>query len=513
MVTHPPSLPQAFADVVRQRPDKRFVRFEGRDYSYAQMHDAVARIAGALVAGGLEPSDRVALYLENSPSFIASYLGVLWTGGVVVPVNTRYKQHEVRHMLADSGARLLVCDDAGLGNVGGENIGVEKRLVLSHDLERDLARWATFSAGRPQPEPIDLTPDDLAVIGYTSGTTGRSKGAMLSHGNFCSNSAAVTSAWGWTADDDLLLVLPLFHMHGLGVGLHGTVVRGSSLTLHRRFDAARVLDVLHSGAVSMFFGVPTMYARLVAEAAERPPQTPPERLRLLVSGSAPLSPQRHADVERIFGLRILERYGMTETVMNLGNPYHGERKPGSVGLPFEGVEVRIVRPTDGAVIDDAGDNHIGEVQLRGPNVSRGYWQDPGATRQSFTAGGWFKTGDLGYRDADGYYYLSGRAKELIISGGFNVYPREVEEVLGAHPAISEVAVIGLPDDDLGEVVTAVVVGVVVGDVSLDDVQRLCADHLASFKKPRRLYHVAELPRNALGKVQKHRLREQLLGTA
>ncbi|MDZ7704052.1 MAG: AMP-binding protein [Trueperaceae bacterium] len=506
MVTHPPSLPQAFVDVLQRTPDKRFVRFEGRDYSYAQMYDAVARVAGALVAGGLEPADRVALYLENSPSFIASYLGVLWTGGIVVPVNTRYARSEVEHIIGDAGVRLLVCDRAGQERVAG--VDVERTLVLDHDFGTDLTRWAAFAAGDPQPDPVALAQTDLAVIGYTSGTTGRSKGAMLSHGNFCSNSAAVTEAWGWTADDDLLLVLPLFHMHGLGVGLHGTVMRGSSLTLHRRFDAPTVLDCLRRDTVSMFFGVPTMYARLVAEAADHPFATPPDRLRLLVSGSAPLSPQRHADVERVFGLRILERYGMTETVMNTGNPYHGERKPGSVGLPFAGVEVRIADIESGAVLSEG---ETGEVQLCGPNVSRGYWRNPGATQASFTADGWFKTGDLGYRDADGYYYLSGRAKELIISGGFNVYPREIEEVLGTHPAIADVAVLGLPDDDLGEIVVAAVVGnASLADISLEEVQALCRDTLASFKKPRRVYHVTELPRNALGKVQKHRLRDELL---
>ncbi len=502
MVTHPPSLPQALVDAVRQTPDKCFVRFEGRDYSYREMHEGIARVAGALRAGGVEGAERVALYLGNSPSFVAAYFGVLWIGAVVVPVNTRYTRAEVQHMLGDSGARLLVCDEAGHAHIG--DVAVERTVVLSHDFDRDLGRWSDFATGRAHIDPVDLTPDDLAVIGYTSGTTGKSKGAMLSHGNFCSNSAAVTEAWAWTADDHLLLVLPLFHMHGLGVGLHGTVVRGSSLTLLPHFGAEEVLDHLRSDTISMFFGVPTMYARLVANAAERPFETPPDRLRLLVSGSAPLSPQRHADVERVFGLRILERYGMTETVMNTGNPYHGERKPGSVGLPFAGVEVRIADIESGAVLSE-GDT--GEVQLRGPNVSRGYWRDPDATRASRTGDGWFKTGDVGYRDAEGYYYLSGRAKELIISGGFNVYPREVEEVLGLHPAVSEVAVLGLPDDDLGEIVVAAVVG----DISLEEAQTLCKDTLASFKKPRALYLVESLPRNALGKVQKHILRDDLLG--
>lgn len=498
------SLIQAFLGACSRTPNKTLVHFERQAISYSQLFRYVQQIAGSLNAWGLTRGDRVALYLENSPSFIATYLGVLWLGGVVVPVNTRYRETELRHMLNDSGARLAVTDKAGYANLQGiltECSTVERVLEVGASLERDLDAWCSLEEPKPV-EPAGLGPEDLAVIGYTSGTTGRSKGAMLTHGNFCANSTAVTSAWGWTDKDHLLLVLPLFHMHGLGVGLHGTLIRGSTLTLKRKFDAADTLDVLHEGRVSMFFGVPTMYARLL-EAA-RTLNKRPRELRLLVSGSAPLSPQTHAEIEAEFGLRILERYGMTETVMNLGNPLHGERKAGSVGLPFEGVAVRVADLSTDKPLEDG---EVDEVQLRGPNITQGYWRDPEASQRAWTSDKWFKTSDLGFRDQDGYVVLTGRAKELIISGGFNVYPREVEEVLAAHPAIAEATVLGLPDADLGKRVVAAVV--LRGEADTESIQQFCRDRLASFKKPRDVFYIKSLPRNALGKGQKHVLKEEL----
>jgi malonyl-CoA/methylmalonyl-CoA synthetase len=423
-------------------------------------------------------------------------------GGVVVPVNTRYRETELRHILADSGARIVVTDPGGreeVQKVLGETPAVERVLEASGS-----DWWSGIASGGVRREPIELTGDDLAVIGYTSGTTGRSKGALMTHGNFCSNSIAVTSSWGWTANDHLLLVLPLFHTHGLAVGLHGTMIQGSTITLHRSFVAADVLSELHSGRISMFFGVPTMYGRLLAEARQRPER--PTGVRLLVSGSAPLSPQVLEEVQEEFGLRILERYGMTETVMNLGNPLEGERKAGSVGLPFPGIEVRIADPSDSSGVE-TGD--VGEVQLRGPNICRGYWQAPEATAEVWTTDGWFRTGDLGYRDPDGYVFLTGRARELIISGGFNIYPREVEEVLEAHAGVAEAAVFGLSDPDLGEKVVAAVVSTGTDPIDVPSLQEFCRARLASFKKPREVYIVPALPRNALGKVQKHVLKEQL----
>ena len=293
------SLPDAFLRAVHTAPDKPLLHFENEIYSYSQVREEVSRAAGALAAYGLARGDRVALYLENSPSFVTAYLGVQWLGGVVVPVNTRYRSLELRHMLNDSSARVVLTDAAGraeVEKVRGDAPALEIVVELGQSLEADRAAWAGFASGEPRPEPVQLTRDDLALIGYTSGTTGRSKGAMLTHGNFVSNSVALTKAWQWTPRDHLLLVLPLFHMHGLGVGLHGTLVQGSSLTLRRKFDAENVWATMLRGDVTMFFGVPTMYTRLLETAKTRTEK--PKGLRLLVSGSAPLSPQTHAGGRR-----------------------------------------------------------------------------------------------------------------------------------------------------------------------------------------------------------------------
>jgi malonyl-CoA/methylmalonyl-CoA synthetase len=348
--------------------------------------------------------------------------------------------------------------------------------------------------------------DDLAVIAYTSGTTGRSKGAMLLHRNLLANARAVCEAWHWTEIDTLLLALPLFHTHGLMVGAHGALLAGSSAELHAKFDATEVYDALLARRATMFFGVPTMYTRLLREAEAREDRPPP--IRLYVSGSAPLSPQSFDDFERLFGERILERYGMTETIMNLTNPFEGERRPGTVGRPFPGQEARIVSVETRELL---ADGEIGEIEVRGPNVFPGYWENPDATGESFDEDGWFATGDLGSVGEDGYFTISGRSKELIISGGYNVYPREVEEAIEGCPGVSAVAVVGLPDAEFGERVVAAVVR---EDPALtaESVRDFCREDLAGYKKPREVVFVDELPRNALGKVLKHEVREELSET-
>jgi malonyl-CoA/methylmalonyl-CoA synthetase len=318
----------------------------------------------------------------------------------------------------------------------------------------------------------------------------------------------VTTAWHWTADDYLLLMLPLFHVHGLCVGMHGTWLLGATAELHRKFDAAAAYDRLCSGEITMFFGVPTMYTRLIAEAEKRAAAGAPRPapIRLYVSGSAPLSVQTFDDFERLFRQRILERYGMSETIMNLTNPYDGERRPGTVGMPFPGQQARIV---DVLTRQPISDETPGEIQVRGPHVFKGYWQRPDATAEAFNPEGWFNTGDLGWRSADGYFTISGRARELIITGGYNVYPREVEEVLETHPAVAEAAVLGLPDPEFGEQIAAAVVLEPGQRVTAEALAEHCRACLASYKKPRRVYFVELLPRNALGKIQKHVLRERL----
>jgi malonyl-CoA/methylmalonyl-CoA synthetase len=346
--------------------------------------------------------------------------------------------------------------------------------------------------------------DDLAVVAYTSGTTGRSKGAMLLHRNLAANVASICEAWRWSDRDHLLLTLPLFHTHGLTVGAHGTFFTGASAEMHRKFEAEKVYDALLEGSFTMFFGVPTMYTRLIREARERDER--PEPLRLYVSGSAALSPGAFDDFERLFEERILERYGMTETGMNLTNPYEGERRPGTVGGPFPRQEARIVDVKSRDVLP-AGE--VGEIEVRGPHVFDGYWNRPDATEESFDRDGWFATGDLGSVSEDGYYAISGRAKELIITGGYNVYPREVEEVIEGCPGVAEVAVVGLPDEEYGERVAAAVVRDD-EDLTAEEVRDFCREDLAGYKKPREVVFVEGLPRNALGKVLKHEVRERLV---
>jgi malonyl-CoA/methylmalonyl-CoA synthetase len=344
----------------------------------------------------------------------------------------------------------------------------------------------------------------VAIIAYTSGTTGRSKGAMLLHRNLIANAQAVCEAWHWTNADHLLHMLPLFHTHGLMVGMHGAWVTGSSVELHRKFNAAHAYERLLSGNFSLFFGVPTMYTRLIQEAQLR--EQRPRPIRLYVSGSAPLSAHTFADFERLFGQKILERYGMTETLMNTTNPYQGERRPGTVGLPFPGQEARIV---DVRTRQPAPPGITGEIEVRGPHVFAGYLNRPDATAESMDADGWFRTGDLGQMSADGYFTITGRAKELIITGGYNVYPREVEDVLAQCPGIAEAAVFGLPDAEFGECVCAAIVRND-PDLTPEAIILFCKDQLAGYKKPRRIVFVAALPRNALGKIQRHVLAEQVL---
>jgi malonyl-CoA/methylmalonyl-CoA synthetase len=523
MPSWPASILHAVVANAERDPDATCLLFEGERWSRAGLLAEVRRWADALRGWGLERGGRVALFLENSPAFVAAYLGVHLAGGVVVLVNTQYRQVELRHILTDAGVVLCLTDPprrAELARVAGDLVALEGVVTVGRGADepdderllanniRELDDRTFLAGGRGGPERLPEG-ESTAVIGYTSGTTGRSKGAGLLHRNLAANAASVTAAWRWTAADRLLLTLPLFHAHGLFVGVHGTLLTGASADLRRRFEAADAFETLERGEATMFFGVPTMYTRLIAEAERRGVRPPP--IRLYVSGSAPLAVETFGQFERLFGQRILERYGMTETVMNLTNPYDGERRPGTVGGPFPGQEARIV---DLATRQPIAGEEPGEIQIRGPNVFPGYWQNPEATAEAFDAEGWFNTGDLGWRSADGYYTISGRARELIISGGFNVYPREVEEVLLTYPGVADAAVLGLPHPDFGEqVVAAVEVKAGAPPPAAEALVDLCRDQLASYKKPRQHFFVESLPRNALGKVQKHLLREQLLARA
>lgn len=513
----PASLLEVFLDHARHEPSRPLLSFEGASYTRGQLAERVTAFARGLKARGLAAGDRVALFLENSDAFVVTWLGVQAAGCVAVLVNTAYRQVELAHILSDAEVKVCVTSTAGASELAPlrDQLPSLQWLITVEPpppglpaslptvaFDALVEQGAASTASLPLPRA-----EDLAVLGYTSGTTGRSKGAMLQHRQLLANVRAVTEAWRWTDADRLLLTLPLFHTHGLMVGLHGTLFTGASVDLRRRFVASEALSALHDDAsLTLFFGVPTMYGRLLEES--RRTGVTPHPLRLWVSGSAPLSPQLCLDIEARFGARILERYGMTETIMNTTQPYDGERRPGTVGMPFPGQEARVV---DVRSRQPLPLGETGEIEVRGPHVFTGYWRRPDATAEAFDADGWFRTGDLGEWDPDGFLRITGRARELIISGGFNIYPREVEEVLTAHPAVAEAAVLGLPDPDFGEQVVAVIVPHPGAPTDAQALVDWCRERLAAFKKPRRVVFTDALPRNALGKVQKHILKERLAG--
>jgi malonyl-CoA/methylmalonyl-CoA synthetase len=497
----PASILAAFAARAAAEPGRACVIWEGDALSYGRLAALAAGYAARYRALGVVRGDRVALFLPSSPTFLAAYLGAHAAGAAAVLVNTQYREVELRHILGDSEPRAVVTDEAGAALLAPALATLDKRPYVELAAPYRHEPGPAGAVDGPLPEP-----GELAVLAYTSGTTGRSKGAILTHGCLAANSAAVARAWGWTERDLLLLTLPLFHIHGLGVGVHGTLLSGAALDLRPHFEAAEVLAALATGRHTMFFGVPTMYVRLVAQAKTQSPIPHPPSVRLFVSGSAALAPQTFAEFRQLFGQAILERYGMTETGMNLTNPLDGERRPGTVGGPFPGQEARIVDVRTRAPLPDG---ETGEIQVRGPHVCAGYWRNPEATAEVFHADGWFSTGDLGWRSADGYYTITGRAKELIISGGYNIYPREIEETLLEHPGVQECAVYGLPDPEYGERVVAAVVPADPGSPPApDELAAFCRERLAAYKRPREVRFVAALPRNAMGKVEKHRLRAQ-----
>jgi|SRR5579884_2941599 len=470
------TLPAAWVRAWAGAPEAPVLFERGRGWMRAsELEESSRRVAGRLQNAGLRPGDRMLFSAQSSLGLVVAHVAALRSGIVVVPVNTAYRARELQHIVGDSAPKAALLDDAERAGWARAAAGGEL-LVVGPEVEL---------ADR-EPEALDAAaPDAPALIGYTSGTTGAPKGAVLSHANLLAGSESVGLAWRWDASDRLVLALPLFHSHGLCVGLHGTLLAGASAVLLARFDVDAVLDAAAEHRATLFFGVPTMYQRLT-----RSPRVGElERLRLCVSGSAPLPAELHQAISERAGQPVLERYGMTETLMNVSNPYDGERRPGSVGLPLPGVGVRL-----GA---------DGEILVRGPNVFGGYWQRPEASAESFSDG-WFHTGDLGALDPDGYLRILGRSKELIITGGLNVYPREVEDVLLSHPDVAEVAVVGTPSEEWGEVVTAYVVSTAERPAA-EPLLEFAADRLAPFKRPRRLHFVDALPRNALGKVLKHEL--------
>jgi malonyl-CoA/methylmalonyl-CoA synthetase len=447
----------------------------GRWWDGAQLEEATALVAGRLQGAGLDVGDRVLVSASPSAALVVAHVACLRAGLTVVPANTGYQQPELAPVVQDARPALAIVDD-------------DTRASWLRSADPAL-RVVGVDVALPPAPATDLdtaTAETPALIGYTSGTTGRPKGAVLTHGNLLASVEALLLAWRWTADDRLVLALPLFHMHGLGVGLHGTLAAGASAVLVPRFSPDAVLDAAATHRASLLFGVPTMYSRLVESARVAELRS----LRLCVSGSAPLPAELHRAFREASGQTVLERYGMTETAMLVSNPYDGERRPGTVGFPLPGVALRL---SEGRA----------EILVRGPNVFGGYLDRPEATAEAFDGEGYFRTGDLGALDPDGYLRIVGRAKELIISGGYNVYPREVEDALRTHPGVGDAAVVGRPDPEWGEAVTAFVE--TDGTVSSDELRRHVAGQLAAYKRPKTVVVLKELPRNALGKVQKHLL--------
>jgi len=476
-------------------PERSCLILPGHDaWRYADLVACGQRMAGALRDLGVRAGDRVLVQVDKSPEAVALYLACLRAGAVFVPLNTAYTSEEVRYFLDDCEPALVVCRSVDLQARQGI-AGAVPLVTLGSAADGSL--MTAFAAARPAPEIEARAASDLAAIVYTSGTTGRSKGAMLTHGNLASNARVLVELWGWRDDDVLLHALPIFHVHGLFVALHCALLTATPMIFLPQFETEAVLSALARATVMM--GVPTFYTRLL----ER--QELDERwcagVRLFISGSAPLTEQTFAAWEARTGQRILERYGMSETMMNTSNPLVGERVAGTVGFALPGVEVRIA--DDVGVPSAVGE--VGVIEVRGPNVFAGYWRMPDKTAEEFRADGFFVTGDLGRMDAAGRLAIVGRAKDLIISGGYNIYPKEIERLLDEIAGVRESAVIGVPHADFGEAVVAVLVPED-GDIDESVVRRALEGRLARFKQPKAVINLPALPRNAMGKVQKSLLR-------
>lgn len=481
--------------------DRTFLHLgDGTQITYDAFLRMAARYANLIVALGAQPGDRLAAQVDKSPQALAVYAACVQAGVVFLPLNTAYTASELSYFVTNSGARILLCDG-------------RKAEALAPVAEEAGARLETLNGdgtgsfpeqAEGQPESFDTVArdaDDLAAFLYTSGTTGRSKGAMLTQSNLLSNAQTLTDYWRFTADDVLLHALPIFHTHGLFVASNITLLAGGQMIFLPKFDLDEMIRLMPQ-ATSMM-GVPTFYTRLLSD--KRFTRELASHMRLFISGSAPLLAETHVQFENRTGHRILERYGMTETNMNTSNPYDGERRAGTVGFPLPGVEVRITDAKTGEVLQQG---EIGDVEVRGPNVFKGYWQMPEKTAEELRENGFFITGDLGQFDEDRYLQIVGRNKDLIISGGYNIYPKEIEMLLDEQEGIEESAVIGVPHPDFGETVVGILVPKADATPDIEAIEQQVKATLARFKHPQRLIVLPELPRNTMGKVQKKALREQ-----
>lgn len=475
-------------------------------YRWRDLEESSARMANLIESLELPPGARIALQADKSVDALILYLAVLRAGKVFLPLNSAYQPGEIEYFMRDAQPSVLVSSGRHLERLGAiaRETGVRHVFSLDEDRTGTLLEHAALQSARHT--PTSLSEHDPAVILYTSGTTGRSKGAVLSHANIAANALTLRAYWGWRPEDVLLHALPIFHVHGLFVAAQGALLSGSSMLWFQRFDPAAVVARLADASV--FMGVPTLYVRMLAESGLT--REACRNMRLFTAGSAPLLPQTFQRWLERTGHAILERYGMSETLMITSNPClpaHGARRAGTVGFPLPGVELRIADERGGT---SAG-GEIGGIEVRGPSVFRGYWRAPELTREAFTQDGWFRTGDMGRIDEQGYLTIVGRSKDLIISGGYNVYPAEVESHLNELPGVAESAVIGVPHPDFGEAVVAVVAPR--AGAALDPAALIAQlkSRIAGFKVPKRLFVVEELPRNVMGKVQKAALRERHKG--
>ena len=469
-----------------------------RNYAYGDIDRETARYANALVDLGVRPGDRVAVQVEKSAENLFLYLATVRAGAVYLPLNTAYTLAELGYFMGDAEPALIVCDPSALVGVS-PLAGAVPVWTLDRDGEGTLPALAASQTAAFN--TVARGPDDLAAICYTSGTTGRSKGAMLTHRALTSNAETLVELWRFSATDVLIHALPIYHVHGLFVATNVVLMAGASMILQRKFEPAAVIAAMAQATVLM--GIPTFYTRLLAHPALSSEVV--RGMRLFISGSAPLLAQTHRDWTARTAKPILERYGMTETGMNTSNPYHGDRVAGTVGLPLPDVALRIVEEESGR---EVADGEIGVIEVKGPNVCAGYWRNPEKTAEAFRPDGFFITGDLGVRDEHGYVSIVGRGKDLIITGGLNVYPKEVEAEIDALPGVVESAVIGLPHADLGEAVTAVVAVSPGAELTETAILDALDVRLARFKQPKRVLFTDDLPRNAMGKVQKAWLRDE-----
>ncbi len=476
-------------------PDRIALRCDDLQISYAEFDDAAARVATLLERAGIEPGDRVGVMLPNTPAFAIAFYGIMYRGAVAVPMNPLLKSREVDFYLSNTGAKALFGSPAFAdeANAGAAEAGAQCWVV-------DDAGLAELTADlSAQDAPVQRGDDDVAVILHTSGTTGKPKGAMLTHGNLSRNCEVSMRTLVETGPDDVVMgCLPLFHVFGLTCGLNGSVLAGAMMTLIPRFDPRKALEVIERDRVTVFEGVPTMYSALLSVADEASPKAT-RSLRTCVSGGAALPVQVLNDFEKAFGCSVLEGYGLSESSPAAAfNHPNRERKAGSIGTPIEGVEMRVV-DLDGAEVPQG---QTGEIQIRGHNIMKGYWNLPEATKATITADGWLNTGDVGKVDEDGYFYIVDRTKDMIIRGGYNVYPREIEEVLYEHPDVAEAAVIGVPHDSLGEEVAAAVALKKDAQVTADELRDYVKERVAAYKYPRQVWLVDTLPKGPTGKVQK-----------